>query len=302
MAIALHFTTIYKGTKNILRLVSSINEFKRKFMPSEIFKFNGARSTHYDNLLGPFLFEPYGKEMANRVPVKNVQSVLELASGTGRVTKHLRERLPASVKLVASDLSPDMLEIAKSKFTDGQAPEWVIADMQNLPFESNTFDVVVCQYGIMFPPDKQKVFDEVYRVLKPGGSFLFSTWEKTDSVEIFKLIYNDHVLPFFVGEDPDRFLVPYSLHDPAQLKGYLTKGGFSQATIERLILNGVSESAHNLVQGFFVTHSIGQEIANRDRAAFENIAKSMEAKMIEKFNEPIVCELASYFGSGIKPS
>jgi SAM-dependent methyltransferase len=271
-------------------------------MSASVFKFTGARSLHYDNLLGPFLFEPYGKEMASRVPIKSVHTVLELAAGTGRVTRHLRERLPASVKLVATDLSPDMLEIAKGKFTPNQNIDWKIADMQQLPFEANSFDVVVCQYGIMFPPDKQRVFDEVYRVLKPGGMFLFSTWEKTDRVEFFKLVYNDHVVPFFEGEDNARFFVPFSLYDAVVLKSFLTKAGFEQDKVERVTLPGESQSAHDLVQGFFVTHAIGQEVADRSIEAFESIAKNMERAIIKKFGDnPVRCELHSYFGSGIKP-
>jgi ubiquinone/menaquinone biosynthesis C-methylase UbiE len=271
-------------------------------MSSSVFKFTGARSLYYDNLLGPFLFEPFGKEMAHRVSSHQVQSVLEIAAGTGRVTRHLREQLPSSVKLVASDLSPDMLEVAKKKFTPDQKVEWAVADMQHLPFESNSFDLVVCQYGIMFPPDKQRVFEEVYRVLKPGGVFLFSTWEKTDRVEIFKIIYNDHVIPFFASEDPARFVVPFSLHNPDQLKTFVTKAGFSQEKIEKVTLQGAGQSAHDLVQGFFVTHAVGQEVADRDPVAFESIAKSMEQAIVKKFNDkPVVCELTSYFGSGTKP-
>jgi len=270
-------------------------------MSSEVFKFTGARSAHYDNYLGPFMFEPYGKDMASRVPIKNVQAVLELAAGTGRVTRHLRERLPASVRLVASDLSPDMLDVARGKFTDAKAVEFVVADMQSLPFESNTFDVVLCQFGFMFPPDKQKAFDEAFRVLKPGGLFLFFTWEQTERVEIFRLVYNDHVLPYFAGEDLTRFKVPFSLHDPAQLKNFLTTSNFSQPAVERVVLKGIGPSAHDLVQGFFITHAIGQEVADRDRNAFERIVKEMEAAIIKKFKDkPVVCELAAYLGSGTK--
>src|SRR5579859_7196893 len=135
-------------------------------MANEVFKFGGDRALNYDTYLGPFLFEPFGEEMATRVPTANIDSVLEMASGTGRVTRHLRRRLPSSVKLVASDLSPDMLEVARGKLRNYDAVEVVVADMQDLPFESHVFDIVVCQFGIMFPPDKQKVFDEAYRVLR----------------------------------------------------------------------------------------------------------------------------------------
>ncbi len=268
-------------------------------MTNEVFKFSGARASNYDNYLGPFLFEPFGKEMASRVPA-HVDSVLELASGTGRVTRHLRERLPSSAKLVATDLSTDMLEIAKSKFTNSNAVEFVVADMQNLPFPSNSFDVVVCQFGMMFPPDKQKAFSEAYRVLRPGGLFLFSTWDKPGRVDIFTVVY-ENILPFFAGEDPSRFLVPYSLHDVDQLKDFLNTGNFSNVKVERVLLQGESHSANDLVKGFFTTHSMGQEVADRDATEFEAIAQRMEKVIIARFSDKPVCELAAFFGSGVKP-
>ena len=270
-------------------------------MSNGVFKFSGDRALNYDTYLGPFLFEPFGIEMASRVPATNINSVLELACGTGRVTRHLRGRMPSSVRLVASDLSPDMLEVAKSKLMNSDAVEVVVADMQNLPFESNVFDVVVCQFGIMFPPDKQKVFDEAYRVLRSDGLFLFSTWDKTDHVGIFKLVYNEHVLPFFAGEDLSRFLVPFSLYDPDQLKAFLSSSHFSNPKIERVSLKGVGHSAADLVRGFYTTHSIGQEVADRDAKEFEAIARRMEKAIIERFSDqPVECELAAFFGSGMK--
>jgi ubiquinone/menaquinone biosynthesis C-methylase UbiE len=270
-------------------------------MANEIFKFDGNRALYYDTYLGPFLFEPFGKEMASRVPTSNISSVLELASGTGRVTRHLRNQLPASVRLVASDLSADMLEVAKGKFNASDAVEVVVADMQSLPFEANAFDVVVCQFGIMFPPDKQKVFDEVYRVLKPGGLFLFSTWDKTDDVGIFKLVYNECVIPFFVGEDPVRFLVPFSLHRAEQLNDFLITSKFNNTKVERVTLDGVAASASDLVKGFFTFHQIGKEIADRNPKEFVEIEQRMAKAIIERFPEnPVVCELSALFGSGIK--
>ncbi len=288
-----HYKSLHLGKEK----VSVIAPSPELIMASEVFKFTGARSAHYDNYLGPFLFEPYGKAMADRVPINGVNSVLELASGTGRVTRHLRERLPTNVKLTATDLSPDMLEVAKAKTHD---VEFLVADMQKLPFDDNKFDVVVCQFGVMFPPDKPKAFSEAFRVLKPGGKFLFSTWERTDRVPFFKLFYNDLILPFFAGEDTNRFLVPFSMYDTTVLKNLLQSAKFGDAQVERVVLNGVSESAQDLVKGFFITHAIGEEVYNRDPRAYDAIAKKLEQLIVERFTDKPVCELAAWFGSGVK--
>ncbi|MBL7846225.1 MAG: class I SAM-dependent methyltransferase [Cyclobacteriaceae bacterium] len=270
-------------------------------MAGEVFKFTGARPAYYDRYLGPFLFEPYGKEMASRVPKEGTTAVLEIASGTGRVTRHLRQQLPSSVKLTATDLSPDMLVIAKTKFTSSDAVEFSVADMQNLPFPENNFDVAVCQFGMMFPPDKQKATNEAYRVLKPGGTFLFSTWEDTTRVDIFKLFYDELLIPFFKGEDTTRFKVPYSMHDPGLLTELMTRSNFRNVHVERIVLPGVADTAESLVKGLFTSHALGQEVKDRNPQAFESIAQNLETEIIARFsNHPVKCELAAYFVSGIK--
>ena len=255
---------------------------------------------YYDQYLEPFLFEPYGIDMAKRVPTKGVESVLEIATGTGRVTRHLRQHLPGNIRLIASDLSPDMLNVAKEKLADLNNIQYEIADAQNLPFKSNSFDVVVCQFGLMFLPDKQKGFDEIYRVLKPGGQFLFYTWERVDRYEIFKTIY-EPIIEFFYPEDTSRLQTPYSLHDVDQLKEYLTKGGFDSISVDRVELKGRAENAADLVNGFFTFHAMGKEIEERDPQAFKDIAKRMEEGIIKRFSEkPVVCALAAFLGSGRK--
>ncbi|MBS1486419.1 MAG: class I SAM-dependent methyltransferase [Bacteroidetes bacterium] len=246
------------------------------------------------------MFEPYGKEMARRASFIHAGSVLEMACGTGRVTRHLRNQLPTSVKLVASDLSPDMMNVAQVKFNQSDATEFILADMQNLPMNENSFDLVVCQFGIMFPPDKQKVFDEAYRVLKPGGQFLFSTWDKIENVGIFNLIFNEHVIPFFKGEDTSRFLVPFSLYDTRQLNNFLLHSKFSNTKLEQVVLKGIGRSAEDLVKGFFTTHSVGEEVAARNPEEFELIAERMEKEIRARFSDKPECELSAFYGAGVK--
>ena len=103
-------------------------------------------------------------------------SVLELAAGTGAVTRRLSEALPGSSEIIATDLNPPMLEEAKARGTR-RPVTWEQADAQQLPFENNTFDAVVCQFGAMFFPDKVQAFSEARRVLRPGGVLLFNVWD-----------------------------------------------------------------------------------------------------------------------------
>ena len=136
-------------------------------------------AAHYDQFLGPLFFEPYAIEVVKRIDPTSVSNVLEIAAGTGRVTRHIRERIPASAKLIASDISEDMLDEAKKKLSHLNI-EWQTIDAQQLPFSDSSFNLVVCCFGYMFVPDKPKAFAEVYRVLKPGGMFIFTTWDKLE--------------------------------------------------------------------------------------------------------------------------
>jgi len=175
--------------------------------PKEAFKFTGADAEYYDQYLGPILFEPYGKYLASLIDVADNSSVLEIACGTGRVTRHLRRALPGSVRVVATDLSSDMMDVAK-RGIDNTGIEFRTEDAQNLSFADNTFDLVICQFGMMFLPDKAKGFSEVYRVLKPGGKFLSFTWDDTLNIPLYKLLVNDLILPHFADEDTTRFSPP----------------------------------------------------------------------------------------------
>src|SRR5688500_5275499 len=141
--------------------------------------FTGSIPEHYDKYLGPMYFEPYAIDIAKKFDPAGLQKVLEIGCGTGRVTKHLRDALPESCTLIASDISEDMLAFAKEKLKDKNI-QWQIIDAQSLPFEDNSIDLVVSCFAFMFVEDKAKAFSEVYRVLKKGGLFLLSLWDKLE--------------------------------------------------------------------------------------------------------------------------
>src|SRR5437016_694402 len=140
-------------------------------------KFAGSIPEFYDRHLGPFLFEPWAAELARRLDPAggDAPRVLELAAGTGILTRELRMRLPSAARIVATDLNDGMLDIARSRLADLSGIEYRQADATSLPFEAGSFDAVVCQFGVMFFPDKPAAMAEAFRALRPGGQLLFNS-------------------------------------------------------------------------------------------------------------------------------
>src|SRR5437867_11146970 len=143
-------------------------------------RFEGSIPENYDRYLGPVLFEPYARDLARRVQAMEKTRLLEVACGTGIVTRHLRERLPAGARLVATDLNPPMLDFARRKLEGVRGIDWQPADACALPFPAASFDAVGCQLGLIFVPDKSAELHAARRVLVPGGAFLFSVWDSLE--------------------------------------------------------------------------------------------------------------------------
>ena len=139
--------------------------------------FVGSIPEHYDRNLGPIIFTDYAADIARRAAAGEPAKVLETAAGTGIVTRALRDHLAAGTRLTATDLNEPMLDVARTKFRPGEQVEFQQADAMALPFADGSFDTVVCQFGVMFFPDKDQSYREVYRVLTPGGRYLFSMWD-----------------------------------------------------------------------------------------------------------------------------
>src|SRR5262245_59228487 len=137
--------------------------------------FSGSIQEIYETYLVPLIFEPYAADLVNRLASRSLTRVLELAAGTGVVTRRLAAALPEHVSIIATDLNQSMLDHA-STLAINRSVEWRQADALQLPFETSTFDAVVCQFSVMFFPDKAKAFSEARRVLRPGGVFMFSVW------------------------------------------------------------------------------------------------------------------------------
>jgi SAM-dependent methyltransferase len=203
--------------------------------------FTGSIPEYYDRCLGPAYFDAFAADLAQRLPAKPPGGVLEVACGTGLVTRHLRERLDPSIHLTATDLSKAMLDCAHGKLRESQGIEWREADACKLPFGDGEFGAVVCAFGIMFVPDKTAAFREFRRVLKGGGTLLFNVWDRIEELP-HALASAEVIEGMFPGDEEMRFRTPYEMHDPALLRRFLAGAQFQEVRIEpkRIQIDGVS--------------------------------------------------------------
>jgi SAM-dependent methyltransferase len=187
--------------------------------------FAGSIPKLYETHLVPLIFQPYAADLASRVASRSPSRVLEIAAGTGVVTRNLASVLPDSVSIVATDLNQPMLDLASEVGTK-RPVEWRQADALQLPFEGGVFDAVVCQFGVMFFPDKSKAFSEARRVLRPGGVFMFSVWDRIEENEFAHTVTT--ALESLFPKDPPRFLArtPHGYYDLATIERDLKHGGF----------------------------------------------------------------------------
>ena len=194
---------------------------------------------YYNDCLGPVWFDRFAADLVQRLPERPPGDVLEIACGTGIVTRKLRERLSPSVRLVATDLSKAMLDYARAKLQGREGIEWREADALKLPFEDAEFGAVVCGFGIMFMPDRQAALREARRVLADGGILLFNVWDRIE--ENPHALVNAAVLEAMFPGDPEmQFRLPYDMHDPALLRRLLQGAGFRETSIEtkRIAIEG----------------------------------------------------------------
>jgi ubiquinone/menaquinone biosynthesis C-methylase UbiE len=175
--------------------------------------FAGSIPEIYDRLLVPLIFESYARDLAERVAGLDPRSILETAAGTGVLTRALGSRLPAAARIVATDLNQPMLDRAAKRQQEDRRISWRQADALNLPFADAEFDVVVCQFGVMFFPDKVRAYREARRLLKPGGRFLFSVWDRISENEFADVVTEAMAAVF--PKDPPVFLAraPHGYHD-----------------------------------------------------------------------------------------
>lgn len=224
--------------------------------------FEGEIPKNYDRYLGPVIFEPYARDIAQRLVDRKIQSLLEIACGTGIVTRHLRNKLPMSVEIVATDLNADMFEFAKSKFRDGERVRWQQADACALPFPDDSFDAIVCQFGFMFVPDKAAAMRESYRVLRRGGVFLFNVWDSFGA-NPFAQIAHTTIASFFDQDPPKFYEIPFSLYDSKLVRELLQDAAFENIESFSETRLCRSSSAKEFATGLVRGNPVGAEATER---------------------------------------
>jgi len=229
--------------------------------------FAGSIPELYDGLMVPLIFEPYAADLARRVAALGpLTRVLETAAGTGVVTRAMAKALPASVELVATDLNPPMLERAAAVGT-ARPVQWQPADALQLPFDDASFDVVVCQFGVMFFPDKVRGFAEARRVLRRGGTLLFNVWDSLEHNEFAATATT--ALAGLFPTDPPRFMarVPHGYFDRQAIAKDLSDAGFDVAPrIETLAARSRAASAEAAAIAYCQGTPLRNEIMARSPA------------------------------------
>lgn len=244
--------------------------------------FTGSIPELYERFLVPLIFEPYGDDLAERVDGLGPRTVLEVAAGTGVVTRALSSRLPSATAITATDLNQPMVDFASGLGT-ARPVTWRQADALDLPFEDGAFDAVVCQFGVMFFPDRGRAFNEFRRVLCPDGALVFNVWDRIELNEFADVVTEAMTTVF--PDDPPMFLArtPHGHHDRERLSDEVVAAGFDVPTIDTIESRSRAASADDAAIGYCQGTPLRNEIEARDPSRLAEATTVAAAAIADRF-------------------
>jgi ubiquinone/menaquinone biosynthesis C-methylase UbiE len=245
--------------------------------------FAGSIPELYERFLGPLIFESYARDLTKRVAAAAPRDVLETAAGTGVLTRAMAASLPATTRIVATDLNQPMLdEAAKRQRGDARIARKQ-ADALALPFADASFDVVVCQFGTMFFPDKVQGYSEARRVLRSGGRLIFNVWDKIADNEFADVV--TRALAEIFPHNPPRFLArtPHGYHDGEQIRRELNAAGFSDISVTGVDEKSRAPSPHDPAVAYCQGTPLRNEIEAHDAAGLERATAHAAAALAQRF-------------------
>jgi ubiquinone/menaquinone biosynthesis C-methylase UbiE len=245
--------------------------------------FAGSIPENYDRYMVPLIFESYARDMSHRASALSPKAVLETAAGSGVVTRALAPRLSPDARYVVTDLNQPMLDYAATRQGRDDRISWQKGDAQALPFEGAAFDLVCCQFGVMFFPDRPSAYREARRLLKPGGCFLFNAWDRIEENVFADDVTN--ALAEFFPDDPPRFMarIPHGYHDTALIRSDLAKAGFSNVTIETKAEQSRAPSPRYAAIAYCQGTPLRNEIEARDPSRLEEATERATEALAQRF-------------------
>jgi ubiquinone/menaquinone biosynthesis C-methylase UbiE len=241
--------------------------------------FTGSIPDIYDDHLVPLIFEVYADDLARRVVNGPAGRVLETAAGSGVVTRALAPLLADNARYVVSDLNPPMLARAQNRQPDDERIHWQQADALALPFEDDQFDVVICQFGAMFFPDKPQGYAEARRVLRPEGRFIFNMWDHIQHNEFANIV--TRVAAQVLPDNPPEFLArtPHGHHDTDQIRRDLQAAGFSTIDIEKVTEISTAPTASGPAIGYAQGTPLRNEIEKHGAGMLDTVTRAATAEI-----------------------
>jgi ubiquinone/menaquinone biosynthesis C-methylase UbiE len=264
-------------------------------MATEDKVFTGNIPAIYEKFMVPMLFEPYAHDIAERLAKFQPKTILELAAGTGAVTRAVAQRLASDARMTVTDLNQPMLDEARARLGDDGRITWQQADALALPFADQSFDAAICQFGAMFFPDKIKGYSEAKRVLKPGGHLIFNVWDRLANNE-FVVVVQD-VLNALFPADQTRFMerTPHGYHDTQAITEQLKSAGFSNVSAEAVELKSRAESALAAATGYCQGNPLRNEIEARMPGGLATVTQKVADALEKRFGTgPIEGKISAF--------